>query len=101
MMEVENRLSERFDGLVDELPDELNQKRVDNGVILEESEEEGDGMEGGVEGERLKSGGLHHPSGRIIKKVILVISNFSISNLVSQFCNTRYRIHQLSCCRPF
>ena len=75
MMEVENRLSERFDGLVDELPDELNDKKVQNGVIPEESDEEGDGMEGAVgEGEKLKSGGLHHPSGRIIKKVIIIIS---------------------------
>merc|ERR1711936_153091 len=69
MMEVENRLSERFDGLVEELPDELNARRVKNknGVILEESEEEGDGMDG-VEREKVKSDGLHHHNGRIIKK---------------------------------
>ena len=69
-MEVENRLSERFDGLVDDLPDELNERRVqNNGVIPEESDEEGEGMEGGGDGDELKSDGLHHPRGRIIRKV--------------------------------
>eukprot|EP00092_Neocalanus_flemingeri_P106838 GFUD01137092.1.p1 GENE.GFUD01137092.1~~GFUD01137092.1.p1 ORF type:complete len:495 (+),score=137.49 GFUD01137092.1:152-1636(+) len=81
MMEVENRLSERFDGLVDELPDELNERRVKNGVILEESEEEVEAMEGGgVEGEEmLKSDGLHHNSGRIIKKAKRPIKATSFS----------------------
>jgi hypothetical protein len=70
MMEVENRLSERFDGLVDELPYELNERRVqNNGVIPEESDEEGEGTEGGVDGDEQKSDGLHHPRGRIIRKV--------------------------------
>jgi len=69
MMEVENRLSERFDGLVDDLPDELNERREKNGVIEEESDEE-EGMVGGVDGgDVVKSGdGLHHQKGRIIKK---------------------------------
>ena len=55
--------------LVDDFPDELNQKRVQNsGLLLEESDGEGEGMEGGVDGDDLKSDGLHHPRGRIIRK---------------------------------
>ena len=62
-------MSERFDGLVDDLPDELNERRVqNNGVIPEESDEEGEGTEGGVDGDEQKSDGLHHPRGRIIRK---------------------------------
>ena len=70
MMEVENRLSERFDGLVDDLPDELNERREKNGVIEEESDDE-EVMGGGVDGgEGVKSpDGLHHQKGRLIKKV--------------------------------
>jgi len=69
MMEVENRLSERFDGLVDDLPDELNERREKNGVIEEESDDE-EVMGGGVDGgEGVKSpDGLHHQKGRLIKK---------------------------------
>ena len=67
-MEVENRLSERFDGLVDDLPDELNERREKNGVIEEESDDEE--VMGGGGGEGVKSpDGLHHQKGRLIKKV--------------------------------
>ena len=75
MMEVENRLSERFDGLVDDLPDELNERRVDkNDSILEECEDDEEGLEMGMTGTEPKSvDGLHHPRGRIIRKVCHVI----------------------------
>ena len=42
--------------------------RADEGRVPE-SDEEGEGMEGGVDGDELKSDGLHHPRGRIIRKV--------------------------------
>jgi hypothetical protein len=55
--------------LVDDFPDELNQRRVQNSeVLLEESDREGERMECGVDGDDLKSDGLHHPRGRIIRK---------------------------------
>ena len=73
-MEVENRI-ETFGGQVDELPDELKDRRRmnghggsgDNGVILEEDEDSGDG-ENGVE--KLPAyGTAAATAGRVIKKV--------------------------------
>jgi len=73
MMEVENRI-ETFGGQVDELPDELKDRRRmnghggsgDNGVILEEDEDSGDG-ENGVE--KLPAyGTAAATAGRVIKK---------------------------------
>ena len=76
MMEVENRI-ETFGGHVDELADELRDRRQSggsggggNGVILEESEEDSrDGLENGME--KLPSDGLNHANGRVIKKVTI------------------------------
>jgi len=73
MMEVENRI-ETFGGHVDELADELRDRRQSggsggggNGVIFEESEEDSrDGLENGME--KLPSDGLNHANGRVIKK---------------------------------
>ena len=78
-MEVENRI-ETFGGHVDELADELRDRRQSggsggggNGVILEESEEDSrDGLENGLE--RLPSDGLNHANGRVIKKVNIKLS---------------------------
>merc|ERR1711892_542189 len=49
-------MSERFDNVVDELPDELNERREKNGVIEEESDDE-----------EMMSGGNKHKM-RVIKK---------------------------------
>ena len=74
MMEVENRI-ESFGGHVDDLPDELRDRRSsggsgDNGVILEESEEDSrDGLDtgAGVQSDAAPPG--HAVNGRVIKKV--------------------------------
>ena len=73
MMEVENRI-ETFGGQVDELPDELKDRRVNgnhangNGVILEESEEEDLGDSVGVM-EKTPVDASQAIAGRVIKKV--------------------------------
>ena len=71
MMEVENRI-ETFGGQVEELPDELKDRRVSggsggNGVILEEDEDSLDSIEGGLE--KAQPDGLLPVNGRVIKKV--------------------------------
>ena len=70
-MEVENRI-ETFGGQVEELPDELKDRRVSggsggNGVILEEDEDSLDSIEGGLE--KAQPDGLLPVNGRVIKKV--------------------------------
>ena len=78
MMEVENRI-ETFGGHVDELADDLRDRRQSggsggggNGVILEESEEDSrDGYENGME--KLPSDGSNLANGRVIKKVFIVL----------------------------
>jgi len=70
MMEVENRI-ETFGGQVEELPDELKDRRVSggsggNGVILEEDEDSLDSIEGGLE--KAQPDGLLPVNGRVIKK---------------------------------
>jgi len=69
-MEVENRI-ETFGGQVEELPDELKDRRVSggsggNGVILEEDEDSLDSIEGGLE--KAQPDGLLPVNGRVIKK---------------------------------
>jgi len=72
MMEVENRI-ETFGGQVDELPDELKDRRVNgnhangNGVILEESEEEDLGDSAGAM-EKTPVDASQAIAGRVIKK---------------------------------
>ena len=86
MMETENPMSERFDNVVDELPDELNERREKNGVIEEESDDEEQGMEGGVDGEEMMSGGNKHKM-RVIKKVGAEIIKCSIIRKAIFSCN--------------
>ena len=71
MMEVENRI-ETFGGQVDELPDDLKDRRINgnhlangNGVILEESEDEDQGEAAGI----LEKAPAEAVGGRVIKKV--------------------------------
>ena len=79
MMEVENRIEETFSGQVEELPDDLKERRVHgnphangfgngngNGVILEESEDEDQGDAGMEKAPIDPSQGI---AGRVIKKV--------------------------------
>ena len=72
MMEVENRI-ETFGGQVDELPDELKDRRQSGGsgghaVILEESEEDSrDGLD--AVGDKSLSENCPPVNGRVIKKV--------------------------------
>jgi len=74
MMEVENRIEETFSGQVEELPDDLKERRVHgnhhangngngNGVILEESEEEDQG-----DMEKTPTDASQAIAGRVIKK---------------------------------
>lgn len=74
MMEVENRIEETFSGQVEELPDDLKERRVHgnqqangngNGVILEESEEEDQGDAGM---EKTPTDASQAIAGRVIKK---------------------------------
>ena len=74
-MEVENRIEETFSGQVEELPDDLKERRVHgnhhangngNGVILEESEEED---QGDVGMEKAPIDASQAINGRVIKKV--------------------------------
>ena len=79
MMEVENRIEETFSGQVEELPDDLKERRVNgnhpainghgngNGVILEESEEEEDLGDVGME--KTPADASQVIAGRVIKKV--------------------------------
>jgi len=66
MMEVENIRSERFDGIVEDLPDELNARRVLETPIEDGSDEEGDGPSDAMGIKDVN--GVHHPHGRIIRK---------------------------------
>ena len=75
MMEVENRI-ESFGGQVDDLPDELRDRRRisggsgDNGVILEEDEDSRDGDIGLELQEKSSANGITSAvGGRVIKKV--------------------------------
>ena len=77
MMEVENRIEETFSGQVEELPDDLKERRVHgnhhangngNGVILEESEEED---QGDVGMEKPPTDASQAINGRVIKKVCM------------------------------
>lgn len=75
MMEVENRI-ESFGGQVDDLPDELRDRRRisggsgDNGVILEEDEDSRDGDIGLELQEKSAPDGVTSAvGGRVIKKV--------------------------------
>ena len=75
MMEVENRI-ETFGGQVDDLPDELRDRRRisggsgDNGVILEEDEDSRDGDIGlELQEKSLADGTTSAVGGRVIKKV--------------------------------
>ena len=69
MMEFESRSSEKFNGVLDDLSDELNGKPTDtdNAPILEESDE-GEEMQCAADGEG-KAEGFVNTKGRIIKKV--------------------------------
>jgi len=67
MMEVENIRSERFDGVVEDLPDELNERRVLETPIEDGSEEEGDSPSDIAKGSK-ELNGVHHPHGRLIRK---------------------------------
>ena len=78
MMEVENRIEETFSGQVEELPDDLKERRVQgnhhangngNGVILEESEDEDEGEAGF---EKTPTDASQAIAGRVIKKVCVV-----------------------------
>ena len=80
MMEVENRIEETFSGQVEELPDDLKERRVNgnhhainghgnNDVILEESEEEEDVGDGGLE--KTPADASQVIAGRVIKKVCM------------------------------
>ena len=84
MMEVENRIEETFSGQVEELPDDLKERRVHgnhhangngngngNGVILEESEDEDLG-EAGME--KAPTDPSQAIAGRVIKKVCVLSS---------------------------
>jgi len=65
-MEVENRMSEKFDNVVEDLPDDLNARRN-----LEPHREEGsdeDCDSAGAEKVGKEINGVHHPHGRIIRK---------------------------------
>ena len=73
-MEVENRI-ETFGGQVDDLPDDLKERRVNgippvngNDVILEESEDEDQGDAAGMT-DKLPADGSQAVAGRVIKKV--------------------------------
>ena len=81
-MEVENRI-ETFSGQVEELPDDLKERRVNgnhqangNGVILEESEEEeyGEGVM-----EKTPTDATQAINGRVIKKVCLVNQDWRLN----------------------
>ena len=83
MMEVENRIEETFSGQVEELPDDLKERRVHgnhhangngngNGVILEESEEEDQG-----DMEKTPTDASQAIAGRVIKKVCVQSSVLS------------------------
>ena len=82
MMEVENRI-ETFGGQVDDLPDELRDRRRisggsgDNGVILEEDE---DSRDGDIE-KPPADGSTSAVAGRVIKKVCL--TTYSIFHLLT------------------
>ena len=87
MMEVENRI-ESFGGQVDELPDELKDRRQSGGsgghngnvnaVILEESEEDSrDGLD--AVGDKNLSENCPPVNGRVIKKVIYSCNLFLVS----------------------
>ena len=74
MMEVENRI-ETFGGQVDDLPDDLKERRVNgippvngNDVILEESEDEDQGDAAGMT-DKLPADWSQAVAGRVIKKV--------------------------------
>jgi len=72
-MEVENNLAENFKGVVDELPDDLKERRsFQGGNNSIQEEESGDEKEGPGEIidelEMSRTDGNHHPNGRIIKK---------------------------------
>ena len=86
-MEVENRI-ESFGGQVDELPDELKDRRQSGGsgghngnvnaVILEESEEDSrDGLD--AVGDKNLSENCPPVNGRVIKKVIYSCNLFRVS----------------------
>ena len=82
MMEVENRI-ETFGGQVDDLPDELRDRRRisggsgDNGVILEEDE---DSRDGDIE-KPPADGSTSAVAGRVIKKVCR--TTYSIFHLLT------------------
>ena len=99
MMEVENRIEETFSGQVDELPDDLKERRVNgnhpainghgngNGVILEESEEED---LGDVGMEKAPADASQAIAGRVIKKVCVesrVLVVFYSRNMLEHLSN--------------
>ena len=105
MMEVENRI-ETFGGQVDDLPDELRDRRRisggsgDNGVILEEDEDSRDGDIGlELQEKSAPDGTISAVGGRVIKKVSQITdSMFYISTLstVTSVLNS-IALHLSSC----
>ena len=95
-MEVENNLAENFKGVVDELPDDLKERRSfkggNNSIQEEESGDEKEGPGEIIDGEleMSRTDGNHHPSGRIIKKVqtyiIIVRTKVRICLECGEYC---------------